>query len=46
MELVRLGRVEPVVGATLPLEELNEALALANDEAVFGRIVLEVSVDG
>jgi propanol-preferring alcohol dehydrogenase len=46
MELVRLGRVEPIVGATLPLEQLNEALALAHDEEVFGRIVLEVSPDG
>jgi D-arabinose 1-dehydrogenase-like Zn-dependent alcohol dehydrogenase len=30
MELVMLGRVEPVVGARLPLEQLNEALALAH----------------
>lgn len=42
MELVRLGRVTPIVGATLPLEELNRALAMARAEEVFGRIVLDV----
>lgn len=43
MELVRLGRVEPVVGAALPLEELGKALDLARGEEVFGRIVLQVT---
>jgi alcohol dehydrogenase, propanol-preferring len=46
MELVRLGRVEPIVGATLALEQLNEALAMAHREEVFGRIILEVAADG
>lgn len=43
MELVRLGRIEPVVGARLPLEQLNEALALAHEQQVFGRIILDVA---
>jgi propanol-preferring alcohol dehydrogenase len=45
MELVRLGQVAPIVGAVLPLEKLNEALALARGEEVFGRIVLDVADD-
>jgi D-arabinose 1-dehydrogenase-like Zn-dependent alcohol dehydrogenase len=43
MELVRLGRVVPVVGATYPLEQLNDALAAARNELVFGRIIIEVA---
>jgi alcohol dehydrogenase, propanol-preferring len=43
MELVRLGRVKLIVGATLPLEQLNEALAMAHAQEVFGRIILEVA---
>ena len=43
MELVRLGRVVPVVGATYPLEQLNDALAAAREERVFGRIIIEVA---
>jgi D-arabinose 1-dehydrogenase-like Zn-dependent alcohol dehydrogenase len=43
MELVRLGRVAPVIGATYPLEELNDALAAARNEEVFGRIIVEVA---
>lgn len=43
MELVRLGAVTPVVGATLPLEDLDQALALARGEQVFGRIILDVA---
>jgi D-arabinose 1-dehydrogenase-like Zn-dependent alcohol dehydrogenase len=43
MELVRLGRVRPIVGAHMPLEQLNEALEDANAQRVFGRIVLDVA---
>src|SRR5207248_10842856 len=43
MELVRLGQVKPIVGKTLPLESLNEALALARAEQVFGRIILHIA---
>jgi propanol-preferring alcohol dehydrogenase len=42
MELVRLGHVQPIVGASMPLEELNDALDSANAQQVFGRIVLDV----
>jgi D-arabinose 1-dehydrogenase-like Zn-dependent alcohol dehydrogenase len=43
MEFVRLGRVQPIVGASMPLERLNEALDSANAQRVFGRIVLDVA---
>jgi propanol-preferring alcohol dehydrogenase len=43
MELVRLGRVAPIVGARLPLERLGDALAMARAQSVFGRIVLDVA---
>jgi D-arabinose 1-dehydrogenase-like Zn-dependent alcohol dehydrogenase len=43
MELVRLGRVQPIVGAYMPLEQVNEALDNANAQRVFGRIVLDVA---
>ena len=43
MELVRLGRVVPVVGATYPLEQLNDALVAAHKEEVFGRIIIEIA---
>jgi NADPH2:quinone reductase len=42
MELVRLGHVQPIVGASMPLEQLNDALDRANTQQVFGRIVLDV----
>lgn len=43
MELVRLGRVQTIVGSTFPLEDINEALAQANAQKVFGRIILDVN---
>jgi propanol-preferring alcohol dehydrogenase len=43
MELVRLDRVQPIVGASFPLERLNEALESANAQRVFGRIVIDVA---
>lgn len=46
MELVRLGAVSPVVGAHLPLEQLNDALELARQQRVFGRIVVDVAEEG
>ncbi|MEU0600362.1 alcohol dehydrogenase catalytic domain-containing protein [Streptomyces sp. NPDC006393] len=44
MELVRLGRVEPIVGARFPFERLEDALRRARDAEVFGRIMLDVAV--
>ena len=35
--------MQPVVGAHLPLEQLNEALELAGAQKVFGRIVIDVA---
>lgn len=43
MDLVRRGRVVPIVGATYPLESLNEALDAAKGEKVFGRIIIDVA---
>jgi D-arabinose 1-dehydrogenase-like Zn-dependent alcohol dehydrogenase len=43
LELVRVGSVKPVVGARLPLEQLNEALRMARENEVFGRIVIDVA---
>ena len=43
MQLVRLGRVTPIVGARLPLEELNDALEMAHNAEVFGRIMIDVA---
>lgn len=43
MQLVRLGKVKPIVGARRPLEQLNQALRLAHDVEVFGRIMIDVA---
>jgi D-arabinose 1-dehydrogenase-like Zn-dependent alcohol dehydrogenase len=43
MELVRLGRIRPIVGAVYPLEQLNDALAAAHQAKVLGRIVIDVA---
>jgi D-arabinose 1-dehydrogenase-like Zn-dependent alcohol dehydrogenase len=43
MDLVRRGRIVPVVGATFELEQLNDALAAARSEDVFGRIIIDVA---
>lgn len=42
LELVRQGRIEPVIGRTFPLAELNEAFAAISKNEVFGRVVIEV----
>jgi propanol-preferring alcohol dehydrogenase len=43
LELVRQGRVEPVIGATFPLAELNAAFEAIRGNEVFGRIVIDVA---
>jgi propanol-preferring alcohol dehydrogenase len=43
MELVRLGKVEPIVGARFPLERLEDALRRAHDADVFGRIMIDIA---
>jgi propanol-preferring alcohol dehydrogenase len=43
MELVRQGKVEPIIGARFPLERLEDALRRAHDADVFGRIMLDVA---
>ncbi len=43
LELVRQARIHPVIGATFPLRELNAAFEAIRDNAVLGRIVIEVA---
>jgi D-arabinose 1-dehydrogenase-like Zn-dependent alcohol dehydrogenase len=43
MELVRLGKIEPIIGARMPLEQLNDALELAQRAEAFGRIMIDVA---
>lgn len=43
MELVRLRKIQPIVGARLPLEQLGDALELARAADVFGRIMVDVA---
>ncbi len=45
LELVADGRVPVHVGASYPLEELNDALQAIKDNSVFGRIVIDVSAE-
>ena len=41
LELVRTGRVEPVIGSVLPLVELESAFAAIRANEVFGRVVVD-----
>ncbi|MGH3476180.1 MAG: alcohol dehydrogenase catalytic domain-containing protein [Nocardioidaceae bacterium] len=43
MELVRLRKIQPIVGTRPPLEQLGNALELARAAEVFGRIVLDIA---
>jgi alcohol dehydrogenase len=40
VELIRAGRLRPVVDRELPLEEVNEAFRLLEDREVFGKVLL------
>ena len=42
MEQVFAGRIKPVIGARLPLEEARRAQEMLAENAVFGKVVLEV----
>ena len=42
MEQVFAGRIKPVIGARLPLKEARRAQDLLAENAVFGKVVLEV----
>ena len=42
MEQVFAGRIKPVIGARLPLKEARRAQELLAENAVFGKVVLEV----
>ena len=41
LDLVRAGRVEPVIGLVLPLTELDTAFAAIRANEVFGRVVVD-----
>jgi D-arabinose 1-dehydrogenase-like Zn-dependent alcohol dehydrogenase len=40
LDLVALGAVEPVIGASFPLEQLNEAFDAVREAATFGRVLI------
>ena len=40
LELVRQGKIKPVIDEALPLEEANEAFAMLEDRRVFGKVLL------
>jgi NADPH:quinone reductase-like Zn-dependent oxidoreductase len=40
VELIRAGRLRPVVDRELPLEEVNEGFRLLEDREVFGKVLL------
>lgn len=41
LEMVRTGRLNPVIDARLPLSEAKEALRLIEDREVFGKVIVE-----
>jgi D-arabinose 1-dehydrogenase-like Zn-dependent alcohol dehydrogenase len=41
LELVRTGRVEPIIGLELPLAQLDDAFAAIRANEVFGRILID-----
>ena len=43
MEMHAEGRIRPRIGATLPLERADEALAMLRDRAVAGKVVVTVA---
>lgn len=45
LELVRAGKVSPVIGATFPLAQAEEALSAIRQNRVFGRIVIDCLID-
>jgi NADPH:quinone reductase-like Zn-dependent oxidoreductase len=40
LELIRQGKLKPVVDKALPLSEVNEAFRLIEDREIFGKVVL------
>jgi alcohol dehydrogenase len=40
VELVRQGRIKPIIDKQLPLDHANEAFALLEDRLVFGKVLL------
>jgi D-arabinose 1-dehydrogenase-like Zn-dependent alcohol dehydrogenase len=45
MELVRIGKIKPIVGARFPLEDLEDALHRAREADVFGRIMIDIAAE-
>jgi D-arabinose 1-dehydrogenase-like Zn-dependent alcohol dehydrogenase len=41
LELVRDGKVKPVIGASFPLEQTEEAFEAIRRNRVFGRILID-----
>jgi propanol-preferring alcohol dehydrogenase len=43
LELVRDGKVTPIIGASFPLEQAEEALEAIRRNRVFGRVLIDIS---
>jgi NADPH:quinone reductase-like Zn-dependent oxidoreductase len=41
VELVRQGKIKPVIDKELPLEDANEAFAMLEDRRIFGKVLLK-----
>jgi 2-desacetyl-2-hydroxyethyl bacteriochlorophyllide A dehydrogenase len=41
IDLIRAGRLKPVIDKTLPLSEANEAFRLIEDREIFGKVVVK-----
>jgi NADPH:quinone reductase-like Zn-dependent oxidoreductase len=45
LDLIRTGRLKPVVDKELPLEQINEAFRLLEEREVFGKVVVKSFTD-
>jgi len=45
LDLIRMGRLKPVVDKELPLEQINEAFRLLEEREVFGKVVVKSFTD-
>ncbi|HEY1466361.1 MAG TPA: NADPH:quinone oxidoreductase family protein [Acidimicrobiales bacterium] len=46
LELLRAGRIRPLVGQTVPFEQLPQALEAMEDRMTMGRVVLDIGAVG
>jgi alcohol dehydrogenase len=41
LDLIRQGKLKPIIDKELPLSEVNEAFRLIEEREVFGKVVLK-----